>query len=235
MVSRTLLLTNDDGIGAPGMAALERATEGLGARVVVAPSGPYSGCSHAVTTHKAIAVDRLAAGRFAVEGSPADCVRLGLDRLAVGFDWVVSGVNAGGNLGADVFHSGTVAAVREGVLHGRPGVAVSHYVARGRAVDWSRASAWAARVLARLIDFERPCEPGTFWNVNLPHPGPDAPEPGIVFCPLDVSPLPIGFRWEGDPGAARYCGDYQSRARVPGGDVAVCFGGDIAVTLLRLV
>src|SRR4051812_33752156 len=107
---RTLLLTNDDGIDAPGLAALEVAAEGLGARSVVAPFGPYSGCSHAITTHAPVTIGRRGPGRVAVEGTPADCVRLALDHLVPGFDWVLSGINAGGNLGTDVFHSGTVAA-----------------------------------------------------------------------------------------------------------------------------
>ena len=77
-----------------------------------------------------------------------------------------------------------------------------------------------------------PREPGTFWNVNFPHPGPDEPDPDIVFCPLDPSPLPLTYRVE--EGQAVYTGDYQSRARRPGSDVDVCFGGQIAVTLIRV-
>ncbi len=231
--SRTLLLTNDDGVEAPGLSALLAATEGLGTRRVVAPSGAYSGCGHVVTTHKSIPINRLADGRWAVDGSPPDCVRVAIDHLVPNFSWVISGINAGGNLGMDVNHSGTVAAVREAVTHGRPGVAVSHYIARDRSIDWPRAGRWAHGVLGRLLD--RPWEPGTFWNVNLPHPGPDAPDPDVVFCALDPSPLPLAYRVERDGRSARYCGDYQSRARVPGQDVDVCFGGRIAVTLIRLI
>jgi 5'-nucleotidase len=231
-----LLLTNDDGIDAPGLAALARAAERLGPFRVVAPARPYSGCAHAVSTHAPVTITRRDGSRFAVEGTPADCVRLAVHHLAPGFGWVVSGINAGGNLGADVFHSGTVAAVREGVLHGRPGVAVSHYLARGRAIDWDRAAGWTARVLDDLL--RRPWEPGTFWNVNLPHPAPGSPEPEIVVCPLDPSPLPLTYRLEpdrdGNGELAHYCGDYQARERRPGGDVETCFGGRIAVTLLRL-
>lgn len=230
--SRILVLTNDDGIDAPGLAALLAATDDLGHQRVVAPFGPYSGCGHVVTTHAPITVTRRDEDRFAVEGSPADCVRMALYHLAPAFDWVVSGINAGGNLGTDVHHSGTVAAVREAVIQGRPGIAVSHYIARGRTIDWARASAWARPVIARLLD--TPWEPGTFWNVNLPHPTPGAAEPEIVFCPLDPSPLPVAYRLESDGRVAHYCGDYQSRARVPGADVDVCFGGRIAVSLVRV-
>lgn len=226
-----LLITNDDGIDAPGIAALRRAARSLGTGIVVAPDGPYSGCGHAVTTHQPIPYTRRDESSLAVRGTPADCVRLGLNHLAPGVGWVLSGINAGGNLGVDLFHSGTVAAVREAVIHGRPGIAVSHYIARGRAIDWDRAAAWTERVLRALL--ARPWEPGTFWNVNLPHPGPEAPDPRVVFCPADPSPLPLDFRLDGD--SATYCGDYQSRERRPGSDVAVCFGGDIAVSLVRMM
>ena len=226
----TLLLTNDDGWDAPGLAALWQATEDLGRRRLVAPIGALSGCGHRVTTHGPIAITRLGEDRVAVAGTPADCVRLALDHLAPDVAWVLSGINAGGNLGADVYHSGTVAAVREGVLHGVPGIALSHYIARGRVIDWPRAARWAAAVLRRLLPL--PWEPGTFWNVNLPHLRPEDSDPDIIFCPLDPSPLPLSYRVEA--GQAVYTGDYQSRARQPLGDVDVCFGGRIAVTLIRV-
>ena len=107
---------------------------------------------------------------------------------------MLSGINAGGNLGTDVHSSGTVAAVREAAIRGVPGIAVSHYIARGRAIDWPRAAVWTSRVLRRLM--AQPCEPGTFWNVNLPHPAPGSEEPEIILCPLDASPLPLDYRIE---------------------------------------
>ncbi|MDB5349430.1 MAG: surE 1 [Planctomycetota bacterium] len=225
-----LILTNDDGIDAPGLAALVEAARGLGDLRLIAPDGPQSGCGHAVTTHRSVTMSRRMDGGIAVAGTPADCVRLGLHHLAEGAHWVLSGINAGGNLGADVFHSGTVAAAREAVLHGTPAIAVSHYLARRRPVDWDLAAVRASKVLRLLI--ARPWSPGTFWNVNLPHPEPGSPEPGIVFCPLDTSPLPLAYRVEGDE--AHYSGDYQARARRPGSDVDVCFKGSIAVSLVSL-
>ena len=79
----------------------------------------------------------------------------------------------------------------------------------------------------------QPYAPGTFWNVNLPHPAPGAAEPDMVLCQLDTSPLPLDYRIEG--AVATYTGDYQSSVRRPGGDIAVCFGGQIAVTRIRLL
>ncbi len=78
----------------------------------------------------------------------------------------------------------------------------------------------------------QPWEKGTFWNVNFPHLTPDDPDPEIVYCPLDPSPLPLVYRDGGD--GFVYSGDYQSRARRTGCDVEVCFGGRIAVTLIRI-
>ncbi len=246
------LLTNDDGIDAPGLAALYRAVEGWGERIVVAPLEPQSGCSHRVTTERPFRVLRRAEDWYAVDGSPADCARVGLSRLVPDVDWILSGVNEGGNLGADVYLSGTVAAVREGVLHGTPGVAVSQYRRKGAAIRWEEVTKWARGAMKPLL--ERKPDAGVFWNVNLPHyPESPARMPEIARCPLDPAPLPLSFRevrelegeegLEFEPGCERlacddirlaYTGVYHDRRRQPGSDVDVCFGGRIAVTELRL-
>jgi 5'-nucleotidase len=228
--SSIFLLTNDDGWDSPGLNALRQAALELGQCRVVAPIECHSSWGHRVTTGAPIAVEAMGEDIVAVGGTPADCVRLALHHLAPRPRWIFSGINAGGNLGADVFHSGTVAAVREGVLHGVPGIALSHYIARGRTVDWALAARWARVVLHRIVVFS--WEPGTFWNVNFPHLPAGGPDPDIVFCPLDRSPLPIDYREEG--GRFVYAGNYQQRAREPGADVDVCFGGRIAVTLIRI-
>ncbi|MCZ2343838.1 MAG: hypothetical protein LC104_18875, partial [Bacteroidales bacterium] len=171
------------------------------------------------------------ADRFAVHGSPADCARIGLLQLVPDADWVISGINHGGNLGADVYYSGTVAAVREAVLHGWTGVAFSQYRKPDRPFDWNRASAWASRVMRELL--ERPPVRGAFYNVNFPHLAATDHEPRIVFCPLDPHPLPLEYQHAGE-NQFQSVGNYHSRARSDDADVAVCFGGDIAVTLLKL-
>jgi 5'-nucleotidase len=226
-----ILLTNDDGGDAPGLAALRVATEGLGDLRVMAPLGPRSGCGHVVTTHAPIAISDHPLGQISVDGTPADCVRLALHQIGRGIDWAISGINAGGNLGADLHHSGTVAAVREATIHGIRGIAVSHYIARGRKIDWDQAARWTASVLRDLMT--RPLEPGTFWNVNLPHPEPGGPDPPVVFCPVDTSPLCLHYREES--GGLIYSGDYQSRPRLASSDVDVCFGGRIAVSMVHVI
>ncbi|MCA1659030.1 MAG: 5'/3'-nucleotidase SurE [Verrucomicrobiaceae bacterium] len=122
-----LLLTNDDGIDAAGLEALLIAARTLGDPVVVAPAGPQSGVSHRVTWHDGVRIEPRGERRYAIHGTPADCVRLGLLKVVPDAKWILSGINHGANLGADVHYSGTVAAVREAVLHGWPGIAISHY------------------------------------------------------------------------------------------------------------
>jgi len=224
------LITNDDGIEAAGLAALEQALAALGSSVIVAPDRHLSGCAHQTTTDRALGVTQLAQGRHAVDGTPVDCVRIGLGHLAPQAEWVISGINEGGNLGADLYRSGTVAAVREAALLGTPGIAVSQYRQRASAADWGRAARWTADVV-RLI-LARPTEPGVFWNVNLPDPPNPVALPEIVFCPMDPHPLPIEYRFA--DGRYRYSTNYHSRPRDPGHDVDVCFSGAIAVTRLAL-
>lgn len=227
-----ILLTNDDGIDAPGLEALRSAVAARGGRtVIVAPAEPHSGCGHRVTTDRPLRVHEHGADRYSVEGTPADCVRLALAELAADATCVVSGINAGGNLGADIHHSGTVAAAREAALHGRPALAASHYHRRGTEIDWGRAARWLEAVLAAVPLGK--CRRGEFWNVNLPDLPGDASAPRIVACEIDASPFTLGYALT--PDGWRYQSSYHDRPRVPGGDVAVCFGGAISLSRLRVV
>jgi 5'-nucleotidase len=222
------VLTNDDGIDAPGLRSLLQAMTGQG--VIVAPKYHHSGCGHQVTTQRPIHLEQRHAAEFAVEGTPADCTRIALTHLCPTVEYVLSGINAGGNLGADVYISGTVAAVREAALHRIPGIAISHLIRRGRAIDWELASRLASRVLDKLL--QQPIAPGSFWNVNLPHLAADAPEPEIVFCSPCTQPLPAVYQVNGE--YLHYSGDYSQRDRDPDSDVEVCFSGQIAVTCLSV-
>src|SRR5436190_11792649 len=97
------LVTNDDGIDAPGLRALCDAAGQVGEVIVVAPTAALSGCSHRVTTSQPLRLLRHGEQRFAVDGTPADCVRVALHQLVHERIWILSGINAGGNLGADVY------------------------------------------------------------------------------------------------------------------------------------
>lgn len=224
----TLILTNDDGIDAPGIQALRQALDGNG--MIVAPQGQLSGCGHQVTTNQPIHVQRRSDTEYAVGGTPADCTRLALTHFCSDVKWVLSGINAGGNLGVDVYISGTVAAVREAAFHGIPGIAISHLIKKPLVIDWNLAIAWTAMVLADLWD--RPLEPGSFWNVNLPHLQPGDPAPDLVLCAPSTHPLPVQYRLEGE--YYYYEGVYENRDRAAGTDVDVCFSGNIAVTKISL-
>lgn len=227
-----ILLTNDDGIEAAGLEALAAAARSLGGdAVVVAPAEPHSGCGHRVTTGRPLVAEEVAPGRFRVHGTPADCVRLALAELAPDVGLVLSGINAGGNLGADIHHSGTVAAAREAALHGRAAVAASQYHRRGATIDWERSATWFERVLAVL--WRRPAGVGEFWNVNLPDLEADVATPPVVECAVDPSPFALEYRLA--DGGWHYGASYHERPRVVGGDVATCFGGAIALSRLRVV
>jgi 5'-nucleotidase len=225
------LLTNDDGIDASGLAALERAIAPLGTLHVVAPAREHSMCGHRVTTREPIRVETVGERRWAVEGTPADCVRIGLHALGLRPDWVLSGVNAGGNLGQDIVISGTVAAAREAAYHGLPALALSHYLIRDLEVDWDRVSLWATELFRRCAG--ETLADGEFWNLNLPHlPPGDLPLPEVVPCPPARSPL--GVSYEASPEGHRYTASYAGRAQDPGSDVQICFGGRVSVSRLRL-
>ena len=226
----TFLLTNDDGVDAPGLQALARALEPWGNAVVVAPDRHLSGCSHQATTSRPLVLTQLAENRYALDGSPVDCARLGLGHVAPNTTWVISGVNEGGNLGADVYLSGTVAAAREACLLGKPAIAISQYVAR-RPIDWEQTIRWTRQALELLLD--KPPQPGSFWNVNLPHPPtPLAAEAECVFCDLDANPLPVAF--ELNEGRFHYRSRYHDRQRTTGHDVERCFSGSITITPIFL-
>ena len=225
-----ILLTNDDGIDAPGLRALLTALPAGWSPVVVAPVGAQTGCTHAATTGRGVRVEDRGNNHFAVHGTPVDCVRLALHTLAPDVAWVLSGVNAGGNLGADIYYSGTVAAAREGAIHAKPGIAFSHYKKKGRDFDWEAMTNYTRRLLAELT--KRPVAVGEFWNVNYPHVGEGEPTPRMTECQTDRHPLPLDY--VPDAVGWLYSGDYHNRARAAGTDVDVCFGGDIAVAKLSI-
>jgi 5'-nucleotidase len=225
----TIILTNDDGIDAPGIKALLQAVNGKNV-IIAAPKHHQSGCGHQVTTTRPINLKRRSNFEYAIAGTPADCIRIAVTQICQDAKFVLSGINAGGNLGVDAYISGTVAAVREAAMHGIPGIAISHYRKAKLNFDWDFAAKLTAEVLADLL--HRPLEPGCFWNVNLPHLQPGEPEPEMVFCQPCTKPLPLNFRIDGDD--FYYVGEYGKRERTPGSDVDVCFSGKIAVTQLRI-
>lgn len=178
-----ILLSNDDGVESPGLAALAEHLRDLGTVQVVAPAQEQSARSHAFTMHEPLRVDRRAPGWFAVSGTPADCVYVALHHLCAQRPAVlVSGINRGTNLGDDLHYSGTVAAAREATLAGIPALAVSMDARPGR-LDrdrhWDTAAALARHVVRLMLD--NPLPPRVFLNLNCPD------EPGDRLSGLHVT------------------------------------------------
>jgi 5'-nucleotidase len=166
-----ILLTNDDGINAPGLAVLERIAARISEDVwICAPAEEQSGAGHSLTLTRPVRLKQHDARRFSVTGTPTDAVTMALKRLLPGPpDIILSGVNRGANLGDDVTYSGTVSAAFEGALAGIRSIALSQVYASegaGDAVPFEAAEFWGERVLASLLD--APFAPRTLVNVNFP-------------------------------------------------------------------
>ena len=161
-----ILVSNDDGIQSEGISALEEALKTVGEVYTVAPDRERNAVSHALTLHRPLRVQELADRRFAVDGTPTDCVNLAVKGfLPVRPQLVVSGINKGPNLGDDVMYSGTVSAAIEGVLLGIPSIAVS--IAAFRDYSFEVAAEFAAGLASRVL--EKGIPPDTLLNVNVPH------------------------------------------------------------------
>jgi len=164
-----ILLTNDDGIHAPGLAALRQAVEGLGEATVVAPDTERSGVAHSITLAQPLRIRRVHHGDelfgYGVNGAPADCVKLGCDQvLGRRPDLLLSGINLGPNAAINILYSGTVAAAIEGAVLGIPSIALS--LAEYEEPDFDQAARVARRLLERLCC--EPLDPGTVLNINIP-------------------------------------------------------------------
>jgi 5'-nucleotidase len=165
MAERPLILvTNDDGILAPGLRALAAAARQLGDALVVAPDREMSAVSHAITLHRPLRVLATTEG-YALSGTPVDCAYMGIHHIAKRRpDLVVSGVNLGPNLGSDVLYSGTVAAAREGTIQGLPAIAFS--LAGRDPAPFAQLGPLLTTVMQAVLENGLP--PGITLNVNIP-------------------------------------------------------------------
>jgi 5'-nucleotidase len=162
-----LLVSNDDGVDAPGIAALAAALAELGQVTVVAPDRDRSGASNSLTLDQPIRVLPLGDGRYRVAGTPTDCVHIALlGLLDSDPDIVVSGINNSSNLGDDVMYSGTVAAAMEGRYLGHPAVAVSLASQDHNPLNYATAARAAVAIVRRLVSDPLPAD--TILNVNVP-------------------------------------------------------------------
>jgi 5'-nucleotidase len=231
-----ILLTNDDGIDAPGLAALRRALEPLGTVLTLAPDGNRSAIARGITIDRPLHARESVFGDgfsgFSLDGTPADCVRaaaLGFfgERPAI----VVAGANTGANLGDDVAYSGTVSAALEGALLGLPAVAVSVQGRRPRHFD--DAATLAAPIVARVLADGLPR--GLVLNVNLPDLAA-AGVRGVQVTRLGCASVHERIVLEtGDGAIRRYTIDSQERdcRHEAGTDFAALAAGYISITPLR--
>jgi 5'-nucleotidase len=232
-----ILVTNDDGVLAPGLAALAEALADVGDVEVVAPASGQSGAAHAITFMAPLICERVAVDdRFfgwSVDGSPADCVKLAVRELCSRRpDLVVSGINAGANRGIDVIYSGTVAAAVEAAFIGIPSLAIS--LESGGGFDFPRAARWARTVVARAIELG--IAPGTVLNVNIPRL--DGGEPrGVRIVRQSTTPWTDAYDRRTDPRGRSYFwltdGGERDGAREPDTDLGALRAGFITVTPLQ--
>lgn len=171
-----ILLTNDDGVHAEGLAVLERIARALSDDVwIVAPETDQSGLAHSLTLSEPLRLRKVGDKRFALRGTPTDCVIMAVREILPGpADLVLSGVNAGANMADDVTYSGTIAGAIEGTLQGIRSMALSQafrYV-DGHTVPWDVVERHAPDLIRRLMDVELP--DGTFFNLNFPNCAVDA-------------------------------------------------------------
>ena len=164
-----VLLSNDDGINAPGLKSLERVMTRLAKEVwVVAPETEQSAASHSLTLRQPLRIRKISPRRFAVNGTPTDSVLLGVSQAMKDSppDLIISGINRGGNLGEDVSYSGTVAAALEGTLLGFPAIALSQVTLDQHPTKWATSEYWLEKVLAGLVGLSFP--ENVMMNVNFP-------------------------------------------------------------------
>ena len=221
-----ILLVNDDGIYAPGLRALRDVLTELGEVTTVAPLTEQSGVGHGITYLHPIMVKEIHEhGQhygWAVDGSPADCTKLGiLDFCGGRPDLIVSGINSGANIGLNVLYSGTVAAAIEGAFYGINSIAISIQQKAPEPSDYPQAARWSVPLIRRLLK-EYP-QPGHLWNINFP-PTSEVPPVGVRFGAMGVKRHDDSVEKRLDPRGRPYywsgLDPLRSHALEPGTDVA---------------
>ncbi len=234
-----VVLSNDDGVNAPGMKVLERVAKTISDDVwVVAPASEQSGASHSLSLHDPLRLHQLSKRRFAVQGTPTDSVIMAVNHIFKDTkkpDLLLSGVNRGANLGEDLPYSGTVAAAMEGCIAGIPSIALSQAYLRPHPIKWATAEKHAPELVRKIVTEGFPKD--VMININFPDVVAESVK-GVRVCPhgkrnlrdlqmderIDARGMPyywIGVRpLHGEPD--------------PKTDLGVVRDGGISVTPLRL-
>lgn len=231
-----ILLVNDDGIHAPSLRAIYNELRQWGDVTVVAPAVEQSGVGHSITyLHPLVAHKEYQNGEFfgwKLEGSPADCVKLGvLEFCPTRPDVIISGLNAGANVGINILYSGTVAAAFEGAFFGIPSFALSQWM--DGPPDFAATSRRAIPICQKLIPQSRP---GMLWNINFPPPKPDWPR-GLRFVSMGVKRMTEEIERRVDPRGRTYywsgLNPIKSHTAEAGSDIKELQEGYITVTPLH--
>jgi 5'-nucleotidase len=234
-----ILLVNDDGILAAGLAALRQAVEDLGETVVVAPDSPQSASGRAITLHEPIRCRQVqvdgAFWGYGVAGRPADCVKLAVRQLMPAPpDLVLAGINAGANVGVNVFYSGTVQAAAEGALLGIPSVAFSLTRSPGEPMAvYRRAARYCRWILQGLL--AGPLRASNLISVNIPQLDPSGPR-GVKVVPQSTAAISESYqREDGSEGEMlfRLTEHYEHGPQEAETDVTALADGFITVTPLH--
>jgi 5'-nucleotidase len=244
MVDRTIdlanarvLVCNDDGIDAPGIKLLAKLAHTLAREVwVVAPEREQSGASHSLTLERPLRIRKLGPRRFAIDGTPTDCVLLAVSSIMRDHppDLVLSGINAGSNLSEDVTYSGTVAAAMEATLLDVPAIAMSQETAENGPTSWATGAAYAPQVIRRLAEAGWP--PNTLINVNFPGLPPDRVT-GIAATGQGRRKIATNLDERIDPRGRAYIWIGPLREKVPirhGTDETAIAEGKVTVTPIHL-
>lgn len=235
-----ILITNDDGINAPGLAVLERIARQISDDVIiVAPESDQSGVSHSLSLNDPLRLREISTKHYAVKGTPTDCVIMGLRHILRDNppDLVLSGINRGQNVAEDVTYSGTIAAAMEGTLLGVPSIALSqaYEVGNRASFDWACAEAHGAEMVRKILAQGIP--KGILVNVNFPACHPDAVK-GVAVCVQGRRPmglLDIDKRLDGRANPYYWIGFARERFEpAEGTDLHALAELKIAVTPLRL-
>ncbi len=231
-----ILLTNDDGIFAPGLAAMYKRLATIAEVFVAAPSDMKSGAGHSISL-EAISCDYLdIVGKFAgysVEGSPADCVKLAINELNTGgpFDLVVSGMNHGANVGINIFYSGTVAGAIEAAFYNTPAIAVS--AAFDEPMDFERTADYAFDVVKQLLNLPA----GLVANINVPQLSKGEPK-GLLVVPQSTHGFEEKYQVKTDSNGQNVyqlagLGDHRDPDNADWTDTTALLAGYVTLTSLR--
>ncbi|QMU56286.1 MAG: 5'/3'-nucleotidase SurE [Candidatus Mycalebacterium zealandia] len=229
-----ILISNDDGINSPGIAALEKSLSNLGEVILVAPDRDNSASSHALSLSRPLRVEKIASGRYSVDGTPTDCINLAVNGLIEGKrpDLIVSGINKGANMGDDITYSGTVSAAMEGVLLRIPSIAVS---VPGKDSFIFEPAADYAKTVAEFV-LKNGLPKNTLLNVNVPNM-PEDKIKGVKFTKQGKRHYNEKITKNKDPRGRTYYwigGDELAYHKIPNTDIVSVVNGWISVTPIKL-